>query len=163
MLGTMKWQTHVYMYKRILIIMYFYPYEYRKMSHTTLSWDETSIPLISQSVLEKFEDVLKLVRFFRSNCASMYWKNVNDMGIVLSAASVWSPHICLPYSLSEIEEEILAYWQWFATGPWNSEISLKNYNFKYYNKVGMQSFIDLELISRWVTFLTFLKANLVHV
>lgn len=52
------------MYKRILIIMYFYPYEYRKMSHTTLSWDETSIPLISQSVLEKFEEVLKLVRVF---------------------------------------------------------------------------------------------------
>lgn len=140
----MNWQTHVYMYKRILIIMYFYPYEYRKMSHTTLSWDETSIPLISQSVLEKFEEVLKLVRvfFFRSNCASMYWKNVNDMGIVWSAASVCCPHICLPYSLSEIEEEILAYWQWFATGPWNSELSLKNYNFKYYNKVGMQSFID---------------------
>lgn len=163
MLGTMKWQTHVYMYKRILIIMYFYPYEYRKMSHTTLSWDETSIPLISQSVLEKFEDVLKLVRFFLGLTAP---RCIERMSMI------WVSSCLLPRSgvrtfvfptLSEIEEEILAYWQWFATGPWNSELSLKNYNFKYYNKVGMQSFIDLELISRWVTFLTFLKANLVHV
>lgn len=85
------------------------------------------------------------------------------MGIVLFVVLVWSLYICFFYFFSEIEEEILVYWQWFVMGLLNLELFLKNYNFKYYNKVGMQFFIDFELIFWWVIFLIFLKVNFVYV